>query len=165
MKTIYLAIVLLLSGFLSDIIGQELDKLKLDNNNGYAYSLVAQENYILANKQHMALKYGDDHIKPEYYGQCFDYIQNILSRQTNWPLTMQDEMSLVVFVNNLGQLVCVRIFTNEDITLDSEKNQLIAFFTEVSKWNRPFVPAISDDNNKIYCWQWASGAFEFPVAQ
>ncbi len=165
MKTIYLAIVLLLSGFLSDIIGQELYKLKLDNNNGYAYSLVEQKNFIKNNKQHLAIKYGDDHIKPEYYGQCFDYIQNILSRQTNWPLSLQDEMSLNIFVNNQGQIICVTIYTFEDIVMSDAKAKLVSFFVEVSKWNKSFVPAISDDNSKIYGWQWASGAFEFPVAQ
>ncbi|MBR8536790.1 hypothetical protein KDU71_14545 [Carboxylicivirga sediminis] len=160
MRIIYLSIVLLFISSFSKIDSQELYKLKLDI--GYAYTLVEQENYIEANKQHIACKFGDDNIKPEYIGRCFDYIQNILSKQTSWPLSQQKEMSLDVYVNNQGQLISVCIYANEDITLESEQNQLISFFVEVSKWHEPFVPAISDDNNKIYGWAWASGAFKFP---
>lgn len=163
MKTIYLVIALVLTSSFSDIISQELHKLTLDNNNGYAYYLVEQENYIKDNKHHIAAKFGDDNIKPAYYGRCFDYIQNVLKNQTNWPLKQQEAMSIDVYVNNQGQLISVCIYTFEDITLESEQNQLIAFFKEVSKWHEPFVPAISDDNNKIYGWAWGLGAFEFPA--
>lgn len=163
MKTIYLVIAILLVSSLSKVSSQELYKLQLDNNNGYAYSLVEQDKYISENKEHQALKFGHDNIKPEYYGRCFDYIQNILSKQISWPLTKQDEMSINVTVNNQGQIVRVVIFTTENITTEDAKSRLVSFIVEVSKWQEPFVPAISADNNKIYGWAWGIGAFKFPV--
>ena len=159
MRTIYLIIAILLSSF-ATMESQELDKLKLDY--GYAYSLVEQQNFIDSNKARLRGSERYDRIYWDEYGDRWGkYIQDVLLKQTDWPIKQQEEMALVLDVNNKGEVICVTIFAMENITLETDKRTLVAFFKEISKRRDLFEPAIPDSNITMG-WHWASGALEFP---
>ena len=115
MRTIYLIIAILLSSYKVKI-SQELDKLKLDY--GYAYTLSEQQNFIDSNKARLRGSERYDRIYWDEYGDRWGkYIQDVLLKQTDWPIKQQEEMALVLDVNNKGEVIYVTIFAMENITL------------------------------------------------